>query len=249
MITKLMAERVAQERTSLEQRSTALTALESALTAENPDYEAVQTQLAAAGFDPVETLGGFVYNGLLWQPEIVDEDETFDTGLARIQAAGFQRFPRPAEACGLYIDLADVPIEQDSPQHILLQNMMEGGSEWLSLALERKGGLLHAYVDPENLVWQQHHYAWDGEAVYNQEESPEPFDIGDTSVMPRVAEELIFGRDLEELPFSLRPQIVHPPLENQLMPLIRHSHGILATYSFCSHSRGVYDLSKHEGEK
>jgi len=259
-LIELMAERVAQERTSLEQRAVALGEVESALTADTPDYEALQAQIAAAGINPVETLGGVVYNGQVWQSENTGVDEPFDVGLAKIQAAGFQRFPRLAEASDLFLDYSRREPDS-SPQYTLAKNMCFGKGDWLSLAFERRQDLLHAYVDPENLVWRKDKYIWDGEPVYNQEESPEPFDITGIQdyngrhridTLPPELVAFMYGgrRSGWSSDFMAGHTHVSVPLANNVNPISRLQ--INRGFSFSGNhaaARGVYDLSKHEGEK
>jgi len=198
------------------------------------------------------------YNGLLWQPEKIDQLVTFDIGLAQIRAHGYQRFPRPAQSFGLLIDFLEGRLQEGSPQHTIAQNMAPDGSEWLSAAHERKGDLLHVYIDPENLIWQNQ-YVFDGEPVYNKEESPEPFDItGFPSLqgvpiqkMPEDYIQFMYGRKAEDLPEQMHPGYTLLP-RDVVLPVGRGCDldNFIRFRTLYGASRGVRDFSsENEGEK
>ena len=75
---------------------------------------------------------------------------TFDKSLARLQSAGFERHPRPSEVFTLLADGLEGKLS--GVQKDICNDMFKDHGEWLSLAFERKGDILLAYVDPRGLV-------------------------------------------------------------------------------------------------
>lgn len=76
---------------------------------------------------------------------------TVDAGLHTLRQAGFHRYPRPSEAFSLIIDGIEGKL-QNLTLLAIHRNMFESHGEWLSLAFERRGDVLLAYVDPELVI-------------------------------------------------------------------------------------------------
>lgn len=81
---------------------------------------------------------------------------TFDESDRRIKKSGLQRHLRPNEAFGLMIDGLEGKLNGSLKS--VNKDMLESYGEWLSLAVERKGDILVAYLDPEGLVWRDGRY-------------------------------------------------------------------------------------------
>ncbi len=78
---------------------------------------------------------------------------SFDESLSRLKSAGFERHPRSQEVFGLIID--DLEGRLSGKLKDVCDDMLKSYGEWLSLAVERKGNVLVAYVDPKNLFWDK----------------------------------------------------------------------------------------------
>jgi hypothetical protein len=75
----------------------------------------------------------------------------FNDSLARLRDAGYQRHPSPSEAFGLIIDGLEGKLGPG--EKTVADDMLESYGEWFSMAYERKGDTLVAYLEPEGLVW------------------------------------------------------------------------------------------------
>jgi len=108
------------------------------------------------------------YKGIEFEPRASrkknsDEKELlhFNDSLDRIKSAGYERHGRPSEVFSLIIDglegkLANTPLQN------VYDDIFKSYGEFLSLAWERKGDLLIAYLDPEDLVWNSDKYVKKG---------------------------------------------------------------------------------------
>ena len=78
---------------------------------------------------------------------------SFDGSLARLRKAGFERHARSQEVFGLLIDGLEGKLADGLKG--VHNDMLGGYGEWLSLAVERKGDMLVAYLDPKKLAWDK----------------------------------------------------------------------------------------------
>ena len=78
---------------------------------------------------------------------------TFDASLARLRKAGFERHARSQEVFGLLIDGLEGKLA--GGLNGVCDDMFKSWGEWLSLAVERKGDMLVAYLDPKKLAWDK----------------------------------------------------------------------------------------------
>ncbi|MFA5887567.1 MAG: hypothetical protein WC852_02560 [Candidatus Nanoarchaeia archaeon] len=76
---------------------------------------------------------------------------TYEESLARIKKAGYERHPSPAEAFSLIADNLEGKLK--GKLKTIAEDIISGYGEWLSMAFERKGNLLIAYLHPEGLRW------------------------------------------------------------------------------------------------
>ncbi|PIR59709.1 MAG: hypothetical protein COU68_04145 [Candidatus Pacebacteria bacterium CG10_big_fil_rev_8_21_14_0_10_45_6] len=108
---------------------------------------------------------GIAYAGIIFEPTAhYDGDDkkllTYNQSLTRLQKAGYETHARPQEAFGLIIDGLEGKLTgQLSQLKDVQKDMLNSYGEWLSLAIERKGDILVAYLDPEGLAWKKDHYA------------------------------------------------------------------------------------------
>ena len=89
---------------------------------------------------------------------------TYDESLARLQAAGYQRHPRPNEIFCLLIDFLEGKFE-NKPELKHLGTDVFWNNGWTSMAMERKGKSLICYTDPKNLKWDGFKYIVDGKEL------------------------------------------------------------------------------------
>ena len=80
----------------------------------------------------------------------------YDKSQEALQTRGLQRHARPVEVFGLLADSLENKLTPE--QQAIAQDMLRSYGEWLSLAWERKGNLLVAYLDPVGLVWENNQY-------------------------------------------------------------------------------------------
>jgi len=108
---------------------------------------------------------GIAYSGIIFEPTAhydgTDKELlTYNQSLTRLQKAGYERHARPQEAFGLIIDGLEGKLTGKLSQlKDVQEDMLNSYGEWLSLAVERKGDVLIAYLDPEGLAWKKDHYA------------------------------------------------------------------------------------------
>ncbi|MDP3640698.1 MAG: hypothetical protein Q8R53_05900 [Nanoarchaeota archaeon] len=111
--------------------------------------------------DPAPVLGGTSYNDITFEQKASYNNKdkqllTYDQSLARLQAAGHKRHPRPAEAFSLLI--ASLEEKLSLEQKAVADDMLASCGEWLSAAAQRKGDTLTVYFDPQGLVWDGSRY-------------------------------------------------------------------------------------------
>ncbi len=78
---------------------------------------------------------------------------TFDASLRALRKRGYERHPRPAEALRLICNGLEGRLQPE--QQAVADDMFSSWGEWLSMAMLREGNLLHCYLDPENLLWDE----------------------------------------------------------------------------------------------
>ncbi len=78
---------------------------------------------------------------------------TYTQSLARLRKAGFERHARPQEEFSLIIAGLEGKLSNAREQGVYA-DMFTSYGEWLSLAFERQGDVLVAYIDPEGLVYK-----------------------------------------------------------------------------------------------
>jgi len=78
---------------------------------------------------------------------------SFDQSLAKLRERGYERHPRSVEMFSLLSDHLEERLG-NGVQEVAV-DMLENYGEWVSLAWERKGDVLIAYVDPVGLVWDE----------------------------------------------------------------------------------------------
>ena len=80
----------------------------------------------------------------------------FDKSLEALKKRGYERHLRPAEAFGLLERNLEGTLSEEEQE--IAEDMMidiHYWGEWLSLAWERKGNVLVAYLDPVGLMWDE----------------------------------------------------------------------------------------------
>ena len=85
----------------------------------------------------------------------------FDESLEALKAIGYERHLRPVEAFSLLERNLEGKLseeEQEIAEDMMIDPYYWG--EWLSLAWERKGNVLVAYLDPVGLVWDQKKWSY-----------------------------------------------------------------------------------------
>jgi hypothetical protein len=89
---------------------------------------------------------------LIWEPVKVDKPLYFNKSLERLRMSGYERHPTPAECFGLLVDFFKNKL--DNKLKYVAENMLSGGGEWLSLAVQRDDDFLICSVNPRNLDWR-----------------------------------------------------------------------------------------------
>ena len=77
----------------------------------------------------------------------------FDESLEALKARGYERHLRPVEAFSLLKRNLEGTLSEEEQK--IAKDMLVPWGEWLSLAWERKGNVLVAYLDPLGLVWDK----------------------------------------------------------------------------------------------
>jgi hypothetical protein len=203
-----------------------------------------------------------VFEPLAYREQGVSEKKLlyFNDSLARLRTAGFERHARPQEVFGLLIDSLEGRLAGSISD--VQKDMLTSYGEWMSMAFERKGNTLIAYLDPEGLVWNSNTYVKDSsfKSVDTQE-----FDIAGKQSntwipLDEFSDDLvqaIYGQKFKDLPQDMREgnrkaQMRLPP-DGVAWPVGRDGFG--GRYSVggngCSlgASRGVRLVQKNERNK
>ncbi len=102
---------------------------------------------------------------IVFEPKAVYEGPhkklyTFDDSLRALRERGYERHPRPAEAFDFIYRKLEGRLQPE--QQAVVDDMLKGFGEWLSMAMLREGNMLHCYLDPENLVRNGNQYIAQG---------------------------------------------------------------------------------------
>ena len=102
-----------------------------------------------------------LYKGLEFEPLAPrngkeKELPTYDASLARLRQEKYERHASPSEAFSLIEDNLEGKLS--GALKAVADDMMSSYGEWLSMAFERKGDLLIAYLHPEGIVWDGSKY-------------------------------------------------------------------------------------------
>ena len=101
------------------------------------------------------------YLSLEWEPNICDckpdrnEGFTYDESLARLQAAGYERHPQPAELFSLIMAYLEGDFATNPDLHMLAEKILKRPGCWLSMAMRRSGDTIMCFVDPKNLRYDE----------------------------------------------------------------------------------------------
>lgn len=106
----------------------------------------------------------FIYNGLEWELDASRNDaghillSPYEIGLGDLRGRGYSRHPSPAEEFSLIFDGIERKLEKE--MYKVLKYMVSNPffGEWLSMAFERDGDWLIAYLQPEGLVYEMGNY-------------------------------------------------------------------------------------------
>ncbi len=121
---------------------------------------------------------------------------------------GFERHPRPQEALGLIMDGIKGKLVDTSFRN-MHADMLSSYGEWFSMAFERKGNILIAYLDPEGLVWNSNTYVKNSSFKFVDKQE---FDIAGKKSntwipLDEFSDDLvqaIYGRKFKDLPQEVR---------------------------------------------
>jgi hypothetical protein len=154
------------------------------------------------------------YNDLVFEPLAYREQGDagkkllyFDKSLERLRAAGFERHARPQEVFGFLIDGLEGRLAGSISD--VQKDMLTSHGEWMSMAFERQGNILIAYLDPEGLVWNSNTYVKDSSFKFVDKQE---FDIAgkqSNTLIPldEFSDDLvqaIYGRKFKDLPQDMR---------------------------------------------
>ena len=198
----------------------------------NPKKVEEQEEAAADSSDvPAST----IYSDLEWELKCPYENGekklfTYDASLERIKAINSaNRHPYPSEAFGLIIDGLEGKLSSDCLK--VYNDMMTNYGEWFSMAFERKGNELHAYLDPENLKWDGSIYKVVGNKL--KYSVKEVFDLSGIDSEKWIGlntfqgdfVKFMYGRKFEDLPGKMKEgnqrAQVYLPSENTIWPVGR----------------------------
>jgi len=154
----------------------------------------------------------------------------YDESLSSLRERGYERHPRPAEVFTL---LADSLEEKLTPQdQTIVNDMLSSWGEWLSVAWERQGNILIAYLDPIGLVWDKSKFFYFKQDF--QYTSQHVFDITDKNSQEWISlrdfsddfVEFHYGRKFDDLPAEIQQKayILLPP-EGVIRPAGRGGDG------------------------
>ncbi len=156
----------------------------------------------------------------------------FDVSLRALRARGYERHPRPAEAFDLICRRLEGRLSPE--QQAIADDMRNGYSEWLSMAMMREGNLLHCYLDPENLVYDHNKWSYvvqggklkhAGEEVYSIGSLREWVSIKDVNEINPALVEKLWSRHYAILPEEIRQKAWIWLTSNEgLCPILRGSY-------------------------
>ncbi len=175
---------------------------------------------------------------------------SFDDSLERLRKAGYERHPRPWEMFELLLDFSEDKLERDSNLYKTANDINREYSEWLSIAMERRGNTLICYTDPENIkkdkTTSHCRYFVDGELKFTDKHE---FDItgipsGEFIKLKDFSRGLIpylYGRKFEDLPEKVQNgSIIFLPPDGVLIPISQSNDRFgLCNYYVGRCSRGV----------
>ncbi len=175
---------------------------------------------------------------------------TFDESLLALRERGYERHPRPAEAFELIYNGLEGRL---SPEQKAIADDMTSYNygEWLSIAVLQKGNLLHCYLDPENLKWDEK--AWKyvthegklkhaGEEVYSIGSLCGCVSIKDVNEINPALVEKLWSRHYAILSEEVKQNAwIWLPSENVLWPVSRGDYNKFFILPYINHwaSRGV----------
>ncbi len=191
---------------------------------------------------------------VVFEPRTVYEGQhkklyTFNDSLQALRERGYERHPRPAEAFDLICRGLEGRLSPE--QQAIADDMMNSYGEWLSMAMLRKGNLLHCYLDPENLLWdkKEWRYVVQGgkikharEEVYSISSFPDCFTPKTMNEINPTLVEKLWSRPYAILPEKIRQNaLMWIPPESVLWLMSRG--GYYKWYDvgtgYCKVSRGV----------
>ncbi len=192
---------------------------------------------------------------IVFEPTTVYEGKekrlyTFDASLRALQKRGYERHPRPAEAFDLICRGLEGRLQPE--QKAIADGMFSDFGEWLSMAMLREGNLLHCYLDPENLVWDEREIEYivkggklkhAGEEIYSVGSLHWFIPIKDVNERNPALVEKLWSRHYAILPEDIRQNAwLWLPRENVLWPVSSSDYvdryNIVA-FSVSDVSRGV----------
>jgi len=77
----------------------------------------------------------------------------YNASFSSLRKRGYERFPRPSEVFTLLAESLEGKLTPHD--NAVAQDMLSSWGEWLSVAWERQGNILIAYLDPIGLVWDK----------------------------------------------------------------------------------------------
>ncbi len=174
---------------------------------------------------------------------------TFDESLKALRKRGYERHPRPAEACDLICRSLEGRLQPE--QQVIADDMLNNYEEWLSLAMQRKENQLHCYLDPENIFWDSTTRTYNvrggklkhsGEKVYDIPPVYDWFGIKKIHEVSPELVEILWSRPYAILPENIRLRtVIHLPPSGNIWPIGRDYFGyfdIYCVYYYIA-SRGV----------
>ncbi len=189
---------------------------------------------------------------VVFEPRAVYEGQyrkfyTFNDSLQALRERGYERHPRPAEAFDLICRGLEGRLSPE--QQAVADDVVRSYSEWLSMAMMRKGNMLHCYLDPENLVRNGNQYIAQGGKLKHAGE--EVYSIGS------VRERWVYIKEVNKMnpalveklwsrPYAILSEDIRQdgwmwfPSENILCPVGRGIFGYGVDTLYChGTSRGV----------
>lgn len=184
---------------------------------------------------------------VIFEPKAIYEGKekklyTFDDSLRALRKCGYERHPRPAEAFDLICRSLEGRLQPE--EQVVVDDMMKGHGEWLSMAMERKGNLLYCYLDPENLFWNGRGYSvagkklkYCGKKVYGIQSLSGWVCIKDVNKVNPEFIEMLLSRHYAILPDTIRRlSVIKLGLKEGIWPIGR---------SIFFYRYGIYHESTH----